>query len=689
MSNPDFKLSDGVPAPLGATLTAHGCNFAVHAPNASAVELCLFHADTEEELITLRLPAKTGKVWHGCVQGIKEGQLYGYRAHGKDMLELGLLFNSQKLLIDPYAKRINRPAVWNARQYKGDSQFMIPKAVICNTPPPIEPGSKPHLGFDEFILYEAHIKGMTQLHPQVPTEKRGKFLGFCQPVILEHLKQLGVTAVQLMPVTAFMSEPWLTERGYSNYWGYNPINFFSPDPRYAIDDPVGEFRAMVNALHGAGIEVILDVVFNHTAEGGVDGPMLSFKGLDNTAFYLFDHNEYGAMNYRHYLNNSGCGNSVNVAHPYVMKMVMDALRYWVEIMGVDGFRFDLAASLGRDPYEFSAHAGFFRALRQDPVLERVKLIAEPWDIGAGGYRLGHFPSHWHECNDKYRDTLRAFWRGDKGSTSDFATRLLGSRDIFPKGQRAIHTSVNMVTYHDGFTLEDLVSYQERHNEANGEQNRDGHGHNISANYGVEGATHNPQILALRDRQKRNMFATLLLSQGIPHVLGGDELCRTQKGNNNAYCQDNEISWLDWELTQRKQDFFDFCQKVIAIRKGSELLSNLSLQDDNYINKVNVEKVGWYRPDGAGKVVDDWQDANNQAFALQFKGEGEITEHWLILFNAGDNDVAFVLPSEPKDWQLELDTRYSSDDDYPVRQITGLYVQAYKSLSLLRCHTATP
>ncbi|GAA0347753.1 glycogen debranching protein GlgX [Bowmanella denitrificans] len=675
-------VSCGLPKPLGAVPTASGCNFAVHAPNAERVVLCLFHADTEEPLLEIDLPAKTGKIWHGHIEGIQAGQLYGYRVHGPSRGDTGHCFTPEKLLIDPYARRLNRPLVWNARQYQDDSQFMIPKAIVCDPLPPLTTDEKPDYGDAETILYEVHVKGLTQQHPQVPKAKQGKFLGVCEPVILEHLNALGVTAIQLMPVMAFMPEPFITNKGLTNYWGYNSINYFCPDPRYAIDDPVQEFRTMVHELHCAGIEVILDVVFNHTAEGGLDGPILSFKGFDNQAFYLFEHNEFGIPDYRRYLNNSGCGNSVNTAHPFVMKLVMDALRYWVQVMGVDGFRFDLAASLGRDPYEFSGQSGFFRALRQDPVLSNVKLIAEPWDLGIGGYRLGQFPSHWHECNDKYRDQVRAFWRGDKGLTSDFATRLLGSRDIFHKDTRAITSSVNMLTYHDGFTLQDLVSYAERHNDANLENNRDGHGHNLSANYGVEGPSRDKQIVALRERQKRNLFATLMLSQGIPHMLGGDELSRTQQGNNNAYCQDNDISWFNWDLTRRKQDFLAFCKHMIAVRKNSELLSYLNLHDDNYSLQFNVAKVGWYRPDGARKVEDDWHDANNQAFAVELKGEGAQAEHWLILFNASDHDITFQLPGCKACWRLLVDTRYDHPAQMPPFSMLDRFELAYKSLCVL-------
>lgn len=691
MSKVEFIVAHGNPYPLGANLTDNGCNFAVHCPNAELVQLCFFHRDTEEQIAVIDMPAKTGKIWHCHVEGVSDGQLYGYRTTGKKLPEMGFEFDPLKLLIDPYAKTINRPAIWNAQQYKGDSQFMVPKSVVPRSQDgqTDERHKHPRQPLDQTILYEAHVKGLTMLHPDVPAELKGKFLGVSQPVVIKHLQQLGVTAIQLMPVAAFMPEPYISQKGLTNYWGYNPVNFFCPDPRYVINDAVGEFKIMVSALHDAGIEVILDVVYNHTAESGLGGPILSFKGFDNTSFYLFERNEFGAVDYHKYVNNSGCGNSVNTAYPYVMKMVMDALRYWVSEMGVDGFRFDLAASLGRDPYEFSTLSAFFRTIRQDPVLIETKLIAEPWDIGHGGYRLGQFPSNWLECNDKYRDTVRAFWRGDKGLTSDFATRLLGSRDVFPKGCRSILTSVNNITYHDGFTLNDLVSYAERHNEDNGEQNRDGHGHNLSANYGHEGPTKDKTIVALRGRQKRNLFATLMLSQGTPHVLGGDELSRTQRGNNNAYCQDNEISWLNWDINEQQQDFLDFCIMVIELRKSSEVLRQLSLQEDDYCLGFNVAKVCWYRPDGARKVEDDWHDQNNQAFAVELKGvtepAAENSEHWLLVFNASDHDVRFNLPELDKqqNWQLKLDTRYPKISDLPDVAISKVFMQAFKSVCVFR------
>lgn len=685
-----FKVSDGQAHPLGATLVAEKCNFAVHCPNADSVDLCLFDQHTEEQVSVISMPAKTGKIWHCELSNIQPGQLYGYRIVGENHASLGLKFDHQKLLIDPYAKALNRPAIWDESQYLGDSQKMLPKAIVQPEIVKVEQRVKPQTPLDQSVIYEAHVKGLTQLHPDVPQECRGKFLGVCHPAVINHLKTLGVTAIQLMPVAAFMPEPYITNKGLTNYWGYNPINYFCPEPRYVVADAISEFKTMVSELHKADIEVILDVVFNHTAEGGSDGSILSFKGFDNSSFYLFERNEYGAVDYNKYVNNSGCGNSVNTAFPYVLKMVMDALRYWVTEMGVDGFRFDLAASLGRDPYEFSTLSGFFRTIRQDPTLINVKLIAEPWDIGYGGYRLGQFPSNWLECNDKYRDTVRAFWRGDKGTTSDFATRLLGSRDVFPKEARSILTSVNNVCYHDGFTLHDLVSYAEKHNEANGEQNRDGHGHNVSANYGVEGTTTDSKINALRERQKRNLFTTLMLSQGIPHVLGGDELSRTQKGNNNAYCQDNEINWLDWKMNPVKQDFMLFCQNAIALRKSSSILNHLNLKDDNYSLGNNVEKINWYRPDGERKLEDDWQNHNNQAFALELCGpqspDHTHHDHWLLVFNASDHDVRFHLPDLGANtgWQIMLDTRYARWADQPDVLIRQVHMQAFRSICVFKC-----
>ena len=681
--NQKLVQSEGQPEPLGAHVTSQGVNFAVYSPDANAVVLCLYSTDTEEPIAEIPLASKTGDIWHGLVHGLGHRQLYAYRVD-RGHSEL-LTSPADKLLIDPYAKVLSRPIHWNARQYLNDSHFMIPKClvtdsqVVTKSRPPA-PGYQPH----ERIIYETHVKGLTKQHPDVPKAQQGKYLGACHPVILAHLKSLGVTTVQFMPLASFMPEPYITEKGMTNYWGYNPVNFFAPEPRYAQADALGEIRTMVDRYHEAGLEVIVDVVMNHTAEGGKGGPVLSFKGFSPFQSYLYEQAPNGEL---FFSNHSGCGNTVNTAQPMMMKLILDALRFWMEIIGVDGFRFDLAVSLGREPQVFNKASGLLRALRQDPVLNKAVLIAEPWDIGPDGYQLGNFTSDWLEVNDKYRDNVRAFWRGDEGTTAEFATRLFGSADVFPKGMRHINTSVNNITYHDGFTLHDLVSYNERHNEANGEENRDGHGHNLSANYGVEGPTQDNQIIALREQQKRNLFATLLLSQGTPHILGADELSKTQHGNNNAYCQDNGINWYDWEMNKRKQDFMNFCSYVVSLRKSSDLWSRLLLQDDSWQQRTNVRRIRWFKPDGSVKETEDWYD-NNQSFGVEIEGVGDAQhppEHWFLCINTSESDIRFNLPAiAPKSgWRLKLDTRYASLQEQPHICIQRVFLQAAKSMAVFR------
>lgn len=675
-------VTTGRSYPLGATVSETGCNFAVYSPDARAVLLCLYHNDTEEPLSEVLLPGKSGDIWHGFVSDVKHGQLYGYRVDRGD----GQLHSApaDKLLIDPYAKKLSRPMHWNARQYANDSHFMVAKSVVVDTSRyPASSETRPTIASHKRVIYETHVKGLTKLHPEVPETEQGKYLGACHQKVLEHLVALGVTTVQFMPLASFMPEPYITEKGLTNYWGYNPVNFFCPEPRYGLRDALAEIRHMVDCYHRAGLEVIVDVVFNHTAEGGKGGPILSFKGFSPYQSYLLEQSADGELVYS---NHSGCGNTVHTAHSMMTTLVMDALRHWVEVIGVDGFRFDLAVCLGRDPQQYRKNAGLLRTISQDPVLKDVVLIAEPWDIGPGGYQVGKFPTSWLEVNDQYRDTIRAFWRGDEGLTADFATRLMGSRDIFHKGRRHINTSVNHVTYHDGFTLHDLVSYAERHNQANGEDNRDGHGHNLSANYGHEGETQDQKILSLRERQKRNLFATLLFSQGTPHILGGDELSKTQKGNNNAYCQDNALNWYDWNLNKRKQDFLSFCQHVIRLRQNSELLSRMNLEDDRFYNGYNVAAINWYKPDGTDKASEDWQAAHNKAFGVEIRGcsDGEHDpEHWFLCVNASDNDVRFNLPalSVRGGWTLHLDTRYCSVDELPAICIQRVFLQAGRSMAL--------
>ncbi|WP_189403801.1 glycogen debranching protein GlgX [Alteromonas halophila] len=676
-----LSVSAGVAYPLGATLTHAGCNFAVYCPDARAVLLCLFNSDTEEPVAELLLPERSGDIWHGHIEPVAAGQLYGYRVERKEV-QLNEA-PSNKLLIDPYARKLSRPQQWDARQYQHDSQFMIAKSVVVDplAYPPARKG--PALEDNQRVIYETHVKGLTRRHPEVPEDEQGTYLGAAHPSVIAHLVSLGVTSVQFMPMASFMPEPYIVGKGMTNYWGYNPVNFFAPEPRYAIKDALGEIKAMVDAYHDAGLEVIVDVVFNHTAEGGKGGPVLSFKGMCPLQAYMMEQASSGELVYA---NHSGCGNTIDTAHPAMTTLIMDALRFWYSVIGVDGFRFDLAVCLGRDPRMFRASAGLLRAIHQDPMLQAAVLIAEPWDIGPDGYQLGGFPTGWLEVNDQFRDTVRAFWRGDEGLTADFATRLMGSRDIFHKGARRITASVNHITYHDGFTLHDLVSYAERHNHANGEDNEDGHGHNISANYGEEGETRDSRILSLRERQKRNMVTTLMLSQGTPHFLGGDELSKTQDGNNNAYCQDNEINWYQWELNKRQQDFLDFCRHVITLRRRSNLFSELRLDDDHFTVSRNVASIQWFKPDGSNKASEDWQTQHNQAFGVEIRGCAQASdnpEHWFLCVNASDNDVRFNMPvlTPRGGWTLELDTRYASVADQPLICIQQIFLQAGKSVAL--------
>ncbi|PID42537.1 MAG: glycogen debranching enzyme GlgX [Proteobacteria bacterium] len=658
MMSAPVKLLPGKPEPQGCTVQPGGFNFAVHSPWAEKVELCLFSQDTEEEVARYTLREKSGKIWHGFLPGLDQSLLYGYRVHGKHFPEMGLCFDPDKLLIDPYAKCLNRPLSWSKQSYQGDSQFMIPKAKLAQNDTFDWQGvTSPDIERSQLSLYELHVKGFTRTHPDVDKVYQGKFLGLCQPPVIDYLKSLGVTCLQLLPVASFMPEPFISEKGLTNYWGYNPVNFFAPDCRHVVLDAIDEFKTMVRELHRNGIKVILDVVFNHTAESGLNGPILSFKGFDNKGFYLFEKTEGGGPDYTRYTNNSGCGNSINMDDNFAMRLIIDALRYWVSEMHVDGFRFDLSASLAREHNEFRHNSTFFRILKQDPVLSDVILVAEPWDLGQGGYRLGHFPVSWHECNDKYRDRIRAFWRGDKSGLGDFATRLMGSRDIFPKNHRRIQASVNYVTYHDGYTLQDLVSYNERQNEANGELNRDGSHHNLSCNYGEEGNTFNPDIIELRLRQKRNFFTTLLVSQGIPHLLAGDEIGRTQQGNNNAYCQDNEISWINWNLKKNEKSLLGFCKRMIGIRKRFRLLRDIMFEDDMYYQHPCHDKACWYNPDGSPTHLSDWHDKDSNAFALLLKTDDNHPEPECLLLLVNACEEARKFRFERFEWKLLLDTRY--------------------------------
>ncbi|WP_111976734.1 glycogen debranching protein GlgX [Algibacillus agarilyticus] len=680
-----FDVYAGSAKKLGPTIVKGlGVNFAIYCPQAHKVELCLFDQQTEAQICAIELPAKKGRVWHGFVTNIVPGQLYGYRVYGDYNLDEGLVFDHEKLLIDPYAKALSRPLVWNERLYAGDSQQMISKSVVVDPEFDWQDAERPYVPDSDTVVYEMHVKGFTQMHPDVPDDIQGTYLGLAHPKVVKYLQELGVTTLQLMPVAAFMSEPRLTALGLTNYWGYNPINFFSPEPRYSScgSNAVNEFKTMVRELHKAGIEVILDVVFNHSAEGGGDGPILSFRGLDNRNFYLFDADEHGQSIYRHYVNNTGCGNSINLDNPYVLQLVTQSLRYWVEEMHVDGFRFDLAVSLAREGNEFDNYSAFFKVLFQDPVLSQTKLIAEPWDIGYGGYRLGQFPENWHECNDKFRDTVKGFWKGDRGLIGDFATRFMGSRDVFHKDLRTINTSVNYIAYHDGFSLEDLVSYNHKHNEANCEQNRDGHGHNLSYNYGIEGPTTDKAINKLRQKQKRNLLATLFISQGTPHLLAGDEIGRTQLGNNNAYCQDNSISWLNWQLKSVHKKQLEFVRNLIKTRHSSPLLHSLSLKDDGYFGYNNTHEVNWFNANGELMSTEEWHNPDTQIIAVEMKaGSNKGDETLFVCINAATHDVNFTLPEKTK-WSILFDTRFDNGKPRRLGGVTKKYAVESQSLVLL-------
>ena len=668
-----FEVLVGKPTPLGATEAPDGFNFAIYAPDAKQIRIHLFCSDTEEQVGEIELTHRTGKIFHGFVKDLKPSWNYAIQAIQKKADKAGKVDN--KLLLDPYAKSFDRSLVWQHDLYKNESPFFMPKAHLTRPQFDWQNIQKPNVANRDTILYETHVKGFTKAFPNLDPSLQGTYLGLAQPDVIQYIKALGVTSVQLMPIFYFMSEPRLTELGLSNYWGYNPINFFAPDPRYASDHcAITEFKTLVREFHKQGLEVILDVVYNHTAESGVDGPVLSFKGLVEHEFYLRADDGYTYD----YANYTGCGNTVNTDSDYSLKLILDSLRYWLTDMQVDGFRFDLAATLGRNGDRFNSGATLLRAMRQDPIISKAKLIAEPWDIGPEGYQLGNFPSNWLECNDKYRDGMRRYWRGDRGLVADSATRILGSRDIFKKGQRSPSTSINYISYHDGFTLHDIVSFDERHNLKNLENNRDGHSANFSRNYGVEGPTTNLQITEIREKQKRNMIATLLFSQGVPHILAGDEISRTQQGNNNAYCQDNEISWIDWHLDARKQEFLAFTKYCIQLRQQYNVLKTCLLDDDNYQHSEQHHHVNWIRPDGEEKSIDDWHNHDNQCLGLLIADDDQKYAMLLIL-NASEDVHHYILPSAKK-VNLLLDTSDGSKLDKQTWK-KSVYPQQPQSLTL--------
>ncbi len=703
-----LELWPGKVYPLGSNWDGKGTNFALFSENATGVELCLF--DKEDQETRLTLTEVDNHVWHGYVPGIAPGQRYGFRVHGPFAPNEGHRFNPNKLLIDPYAKAIDGDVVDGPENFgycwdnpeadlsfsETDNAHLMPKSVVIDQSYDWEGDALLRLPFHETIIYETHVKGFTKRQPDIPEELRGTYAGLAHPASIAYLQSIGITAVELLPVHHFLTYPGhLADKGLKNYWGYDSINFLAPYSGYSADPKVGyqvnEFKDMVKALHKAGIEVILDVVYNHTGEGNHLGPTLSLRGIDNAAYYRLVED-----NPRYYMDFTGCGNSLYVRHPQVLKLMMDSLRYWILEMHVDGFRFDLASALAREFYDVDNLAGFFDIVHQDPVIADVKLIAEPWDLGTGGYQVGNFPLLWSEWNGKYRDTVRDFWRGEDRTLAEFAYRFTGSSDLYETNGRSPYASINFITAHDGFTLNDLVSYNEKHNEANGEDNRDGESHNRSWNCGIEGETDDPEVLQLREQQRRNFLVTLILSQGIPMLVSGDEMGRTQKGNNNAYCQDNEISWLDWDLVEGNTELLDFSRQLIYFRRKHPVFQRCKWFQGRAIYGNTVSDIGWFNPDGGEMTEEQWNAGFAKAIGVFLNGE-EITtpgpqgqriidESFLLFFNAHYELVEFALPLglEDRNWEVVIDTKepkfiepgniYTADKSVPV---TG------RSLVLLR------
>jgi glycogen operon protein len=670
-----MKTKPGHPYPLGATWDGKGVNFALFSENASKVELCLFDSpEAVKDSRRIVLGEHTDQVWHTYVPDMRQGQLYGYRVYGPYEPANGHRFNPKKLLLDPYAKAIGRDVKWDDSMFAyklgdpledaaiddRDNAAFAPLARVID--PSFDWGndSRPYTAWHKTVIYEAHVKGFTKKMPGVPEPLRGTYAGVASDAAIEHMTKLGITAIELLPVHYHIDDRHLQEKNLVNYWGYNSLGFFAPDYRYSGSDPVGEFKAMVKALHQAGIEVILDVVYNHTAEGNHLGPTLAMKGIDNSSYYMLSPEDR-----RFYMDFTGCGNVPNMQHPRVLQLIMDSLRYWVTEMHVDGFRFDLASTLARELHEINRLGAFFDIIHQDPTISQVKLIAEPWDVGPGGYQVGNFPVLWTEWNGKYRDTVRSFWKGEGGLVNEFATRFSGSSDLYRDDGRKPYASINFVTCHDGFTLQDLVSYDSKHNEANGEDNRDGADDNRSWNCGAEGPTDDPEINKLRERQKRNLMATLLLSQGVPMICAGDELSHTQKGSNNAYCQDNDITWFDWDLDETKAQFLDFVGKLIQIRKTQPVFQRRRFFKGRPIR--GVKDISWLAPSGDEMDEAAWDAGYVQCIGVRLAGDliedldedGNkiVGETILILLNAYHEHLDFTLPVHRPDrhWERLVDT----------------------------------
>jgi isoamylase len=689
-----MRIWPGQPYPLGATWDGEGTNFALFSESATAVDLCLFDEPRDgEERSRVPLARGADGVWHAYTPDAGPGQCYGYRVHGAYEPQRGHRFNPVKLLLDPYAKAVSGTVRWDEvllgyppgaprseRPDARDSAAAMPKCVVVDGTFRWDDDRPPRVPWNQVVIYEAHVRGMTMRHPDVPEHLRGTYLGLATDPIIDHLRSLGVTTLELLPVHHHADERSLVARGLTNYWGYNSIAFFAPDTRFAtsgLGRQVTDFKSMVKQLHRAGIEVVLDVVYNHTAEGDDEGPTLSFRGIDNTAYYRLDPAEPGR-----YENLTGTGNTLNVQHPRAMQLVMDSLRYWVSEMHVDGFRFDLAPVLARERSDVNVRARFFDIIRQDPIVSRVKLIAEPWDLGPGGYQLGRFPHGWAEWNDRYRDTVRRFWQGARGQVADLGYRLSGSSDLFKPGGRSPTASVNFVTSHDGFTLRDLVSYERKRNEGNGEENRDGTDANHSRNWGLEGPVQDESVERIRARMMRNFLATLAFSQGVPMLSHGDEIARTQAGNNNAYCQDNELTWLDWHLTPERHELLEFTRRVLAIRRANPVLRRMAYLDGVPVDDSAVKDVTWLRADGRELTDEDWHDPRTRALGMLLNGRAtdERDPHGrmmmgrtiLVLLNGGGRSTRFRLPRLPEGgaWVQEVHTarpgmRVVRDDAVPL------------------------
>jgi isoamylase len=703
----EIVVYPGRPYPLGSTWDGEGINFAIYADHASDVELCLFNDETDQsEFIKIKLAERTHHIWHVYIPGLAPGQLYGYRVNGPFDPENGHRYNVNKLLIDPYAKGIAGVINWHDALFgyilgdeqedlsfnEMDSAPFIPKSIVIDQAYDWDNEQPLDIPYHESIIYELHIKGFTNQHPDIPEQIRGTYAGLGHPVSVNYLKSLGVTAIELMPVHQFVNDRHLVEKGLSNYWGYNTIGFFSPDIRYAASSERGgqvlEFKNMVKAMHQAGIEVILDVVYNHTAEGNHMGPTLSFKGVDNQSYYRLTEDQ------RYYMDYTGTGNTLNANLPNVLRLIMDSLRYWITEMHVDGFRFDLAPALARELHAVNKLSAFFDIIHQDPVISQVKLIAEPWDIGEGGYQVGNFPHEWAEWNGKYRDCIRDYWRGADSMLGEFAQRFTGSPDLYQDDLRRPTASVNFITAHDGFTLHDLVTYNDKHNDDNGEGNQDGERHNSSCNYGIEGETDDQQINLIRDRQKRNLLTTLFLSQGIPMLVAGDEFGRTQQGNNNAYCQDNEISWLNW--VEADESLFAFTQQLIHLRKKHPVFCRRRWFQGMPIKGIGLEDIAWFLPEGTEMEEHNWKEDFAKSLAIYLNGQdlkstgvhGEkITDdNFYLMFNAHYEGLDYNLPNERYgvEWIKVLDTSIEGIIESPLRHFTGesIHVEG-RSIVLLK------